>query len=131
MQIEIDDSLPGKERRRLLRIEPIKYALDKFNNHRGRAAKWLGICIRSLRNIINENPELKEYKIQEKELTGDYYQELLNSLTDEQRCRYNDEFEKIERMPGWRYADQDRRNLLLKRLMRKYLKKDGGTTPIF
>ena len=57
MLIDIDDSLSGKERRRILRIAPVKYALDKFDGHRGKVSKFLGICVRSLRNIINENKE--------------------------------------------------------------------------
>ena len=57
----IEDTLDGKERRRLLVIEPTIYALENCNSKLA-AAKFLGISVRALTNRIKQYKELELYK---------------------------------------------------------------------
>ncbi len=56
MIIDIDDSISGEERKRILRLGPVKYALDLFDGNREKTSKWLNISDRTLRNYIIELP---------------------------------------------------------------------------
>jgi len=80
MIIDIPDSLSGQERRRLLRIEPIKYALDNFGTKKS-ASDFLGISPRSLRGILSQYKELKKYLVKE---------DFKSKLTEVEQLGYED-----------------------------------------
>lgn len=61
MIIEIDDSLDGKLRRKLLVLNSTIYALKNTKTKR-KAAKFLGITIRALYNRILKFPELSSFR---------------------------------------------------------------------
>lgn len=64
MKIQIKDNLSGEERKKLLEVLPIKYALKRFG--RDDAAKWLGITVRTLYNKIYKYEELAKYRAPKK-----------------------------------------------------------------
>lgn len=123
MILDIDDNLPSKERKRLLRTGPIEYALIKFEGNRQHASDWLGISIRTVRNVINEDPALFKYKNVVLILAAnpDPPEER---LTLDQRCRFNEERDIMKGKPGWIYADEKRRTFLYTKLLNKYLKEE-------
>lgn len=61
MLIDIEDELDGSERRRLLKILPTVYAMEKFST-KVEAARFLGVSVRGLAYIINNHVELHKYK---------------------------------------------------------------------
>ena len=61
MIIEIDDKLSGSERRRLILIKQVEYAMRKFDNRR-LAAIFLGVSPRAFRNWCHRYPELNKYR---------------------------------------------------------------------
>jgi len=63
MIIEISDNIPGKERKKLLKLNPVIYALNKFKNNRVLAAAWLGLSTRGLRRIIKRYNELSIFTL--------------------------------------------------------------------
>lgn len=67
MNISINDELPGVDRKRILELYPIVYALKKFNGYLENASKFLGISRRALYEIMNSHDELRSLiKIKEK-----------------------------------------------------------------
>ena len=60
MIIEIDDGIDGKERRKLITILSTDYAL-KNTKSKSKAAIFLGITERALRDRIKRYKELSEY----------------------------------------------------------------------
>lgn len=60
MEIKIPDRLPPHERKRLLKIIPVKYAIEKFFGRRKEIARWLGISERNLYTMIRASKELQE-----------------------------------------------------------------------
>jgi hypothetical protein len=61
MRIDIDDSVIGKSRRRLLMIQSTIYALENTPS-KLEAAKFLGITERALRNRLINYEELADYR---------------------------------------------------------------------
>jgi hypothetical protein len=59
--IQIDDSLSGKERRKLIEIYTIEYAYSLYKKQRD-VANFLGIAVRCLRDRINRHEVLHKYK---------------------------------------------------------------------
>ena len=128
MQLEIDDALSGGERKNLLRFMPIDYALKFFEGNRTQSAKWLGVSVRTLRNIINEIPELHKHKIKENRAYVEHKtkKNSLSELTLSQRCVFEELLEIMKSKPGWRFAGQPRRNFLYKDLIEQCLKNKAG-----
>ena len=62
MIIEIDDNLPGEEKRRQIIIKQVEYAFAKFPKKMD-AASFLGYSPRVMRDWVNRYPELNKYKI--------------------------------------------------------------------
>lgn len=62
MLIRISDSIHTSERKRLLKILPILFALKKFNGDVLKSAQFLGRSQRSIRNNIDKYHELKDYR---------------------------------------------------------------------
>ncbi len=121
MQITIDDSLSGEERKRLLRLEPVKYALELFKGNRTHTSKWLGISERTLRNYLLEDAELFRYKKMQN-FIAPYVKDPESLLSDDERYYYNKELEQIKNKPGWTHVDGTRRNFLIRKLVYKHLK---------
>lgn len=69
MKITIDDSKSGEERRRLLEILPMLYALEMFKTRREVAA-FLGITVRSLRDKLLRHDELEKYRLKPTPMKG-------------------------------------------------------------
>lgn len=65
MNIDISDDLIGCERRRILEVYPILYALNKFEGDKGLVSAFLGMSRRGLFNKIVNNDELKCFHIQQ------------------------------------------------------------------
>ena len=59
MNIDIPDDLIGSERRRILEVYPILYALKKFEGDKNLVSAFLGMSRRGLFNKIVNNDELK------------------------------------------------------------------------
>lgn len=59
MNISIPDTFNGEQRRRLLELYPIIYALRKFNGSLKSSAKFLGISRRCLYDIMRDHEELR------------------------------------------------------------------------
>lgn len=121
MNIDIDDSISGTERRKLLRLEPVRYALELYDGRRRCVAEWLGISSRTLRNILTENPELFMRK-RVNNATAIRSATPEDALTDEERCRFNEEVEIVKSKPGWRFADKERRKLIIRKIVLRYIK---------
>ena len=76
MEIEIDDSIDGETRRDLLKILPVRYAMEKFKVKR-KAAKFLGLSLRGLDYVINRYPELEQYRSMQEWAQDDGYLDML------------------------------------------------------
>jgi hypothetical protein len=63
MQLNIDDSLSGAERRKKIRYDQISYAMRIHNNNKRASARWLGISIRTMRNWCRGYPEFRPLEI--------------------------------------------------------------------
>jgi len=61
MIIEISDRLSGKERRKKIVVKTVIYALEKKRT-KTEAAHFLGISLRTLRNILYRYDELESYR---------------------------------------------------------------------
>lgn len=62
MLIHISNDLSGNERKRLLKLRPILYALKLFNGDHGKAASWLGLSRRWINELTKKESELLPYK---------------------------------------------------------------------
>jgi hypothetical protein len=117
MLIFIPDDIAPSERRKHVMYQQIKYALDKFNGSRFKAAKFLGISDRSLRLWINRNPDVTDLRIYRPE------EEKFSAIIIDV-----DQFEDLEEFlefakskSGYRYCDsEEERANLLKKLTRYY-----------
>ena len=74
MIVAIPDSIEPKERRHLLKVLPLIYALDKFKL-KSEAAAFLGITPRAMSKYISKFPELEKYRDTKKRPPG-YYRML-------------------------------------------------------
>lgn len=63
MKIEIPDELTGSERRRRLQLEPLQYALERFDGSKEKASLWLGMSARWIRRLVKKFPELEQYNV--------------------------------------------------------------------
>lgn len=61
MIININDSLDGKSRKKILLQYPIIYSMLLNENNITHAAEWLGLCRRGLFNVIRRNDELRAF----------------------------------------------------------------------
>jgi len=76
--IEIPEDVSGKERKRLLAVMPLVYALEKYKS-KVEAAKFLGISDRAIRYAVHRHPELFKFR---------HMGFLANHLPKEQRAKY-------------------------------------------
>lgn len=61
MMIYIPDDIPTPERKMKLEVLPVVYALYIFDGHIRKAAEWLGISQRTIRQRFYDYPELKAF----------------------------------------------------------------------
>ncbi len=102
MILEIDDNLTGEERRKKLRLEPLLYALEKFDGSKEKASLWLGMSARWIRRLVKEYPELKKYNVRN-------VRDIETKAKIRRAMRRN---EDIKSFTWHRYADERERKYL-------------------
>ncbi len=126
MIIDIDDSISGEERKRILRLGPVKYALDLFDGNREKTSKWLNISDRTLRNYIIEDSELFKYKNNKRFIQLDTIdpESLLSKFSDKQMLAYADDLEIVKNRPSWKHINGSQRDFLIRKLVYIHSKKN-------
>lgn len=98
MIIEIDDSLPGKERRDKIIIYQVSYAIDITDN-RNKAAEFLGISTKTIQKWCNKYDELHKY------IGGKH--SFIDNMSEERKKNY---FDMLRRYPNKMENEDERIN---------------------
>lgn len=119
MIIDIPDNITGKRRRKLLRVLPIEYALEKFDYHRVKTATFLGISPRTLRKLFHDIPELRKYKKKPQYVRGimvNYLKSIIN------QCDTIDDFlDIVKSKPAYTTLKTQKEKILyIKQMVNKY-----------
>ena len=129
MIIKIDDELSGRDRKNVLELYPIIYALKKFDGSVQKASKFLGVNSQTLYNKIYVSEELRPFLKKPRtnysriESLGSYGQD-----TEEQekinnpplRNVYQWHLHKTMNSFYWNQASEEERNNFILRLKKLY-----------
>jgi hypothetical protein len=115
MIIDVDDSLPGKERKKQIMRQYLIYALALNGSIRNQTAKWMGMKSKTLRYWLEQFPDISAR-----------YQSPYTAMSIESRLRHRlpKTLDQCTQTNFWKYADESTRTIVRKLYDDKKLETD-------
>ena len=101
-------------------VQAVQYALSKFKTQ-GEAARFLGICDRTIRIIISKNPELHMFSAK-KSLPMRVEKTAKEELTDKERELYDSKVCQMKSLIGWNNCNEAEKASMMSRILKTIIR---------